>query len=181
MHIFKRRSRSFFHFLCCLTLTSSMAQDVAQMPKTGGESFAGRKVLLPDDAAGKVAVLIFGFSKASKVPTGAWSSKLLADFGTRPDFELYQLPVLEDVPRFVRGMVIAGIRKGVPENRRAHFVPILQGEPELKKFVHYSEPDDAYLAVLSPAGRVLELSHGTASDANYARMREKIESILTQK
>lgn len=151
------------------------------MPKIEGENFAGHKVALPDAAAGKVAVLIFGFTKASKGPTTAWADKFLADFGTRPDFEVYQLPVLEDVPRFVRGMVIAGIRKGVPENRRDHFVPILQGEPELKTFVHYSEPDDAYLAVPSRAGRVLELSHGTASDANYARMREKIESILSQK
>jgi len=158
-----------------------MAQNVSLMPKTEGQSLAGSKVVLPDAAAGKVAVLIFGFTKASRVPTGAWAKRLREDFGTRPDFELYQLPVLEDVPRFVRGMVISGIKKGVPENQRDHFVPILQGEAELKKFAHYNEPDDAYLVVLSRTRDVVEQGHGTPSDAKYAELRVKIESVLNQK
>src|ERR1700730_14739777 len=98
MRTFERCSPVFIHLLCCLALfTSSLAQGVAEMPKIEGENFAGHKVALPDAAAGNVAVLIFGFSKASKVPTSAWASKLIADFGTRPDFEVYQLPVLEEV------------------------------------------------------------------------------------
>jgi hypothetical protein len=107
------------------------------MPKIQGESFAGHTVVLPDAAAGKVAVLIFGFTKASKAPTSAWANKLQAYLGTRPDVELYQLPALEDVPRLFRSMVISGIKKGVPENKRDHFVPVVQGEADLKKLVAY--------------------------------------------
>jgi len=178
----RKSCRRFLHFLCCLTfLTSSIAQDAARMPKIEGENFAGERVVLPDAATGKVAVLVFGFTKASKGPTTAWSNKLLADFGTQPEFGLYQLPVLEDVPRLIRGMVIGGIKKGVPENRRDHFVPILQREAELKMFVHYNEPDDAYLVVLSRAGNALALSHGALDDQSHAKVRMEIESALTQK
>jgi hypothetical protein len=177
-----RLASSLSRFLFCLTLFSpSMAQGVRQMPKIEGENFVGQKVLLPDAAAGKVAVLIFGFTKSSKAPTSAWADKLYADFGTRPEFALYQLPVLEDVPRLFRGMVISGIKKGVPENKRDHFVPILQNEAELKKFVQYREPDDAYLAVLSRTGNIVEQSHGAPIDTNYARLRAEIESVLNQK
>ncbi|MGP0019838.1 MAG: hypothetical protein ACLPHP_14795 [Candidatus Sulfotelmatobacter sp.] len=151
------------------------------MPKTEGESLAGIRVVLPDAAAGKVAVLIFGFTRASKDQTSAWASKLQADFATRADFELYQLPVLEDVPRLIRGMVISGMRKGVAENNRDHFVPILQGETQLKKFVQYSAPDNAYIVVLGRAGNVAEQSHGTLDDANHAQLRAAIESVLNQK
>jgi hypothetical protein len=94
---------------------------------------------------------------------------------------VYQLPVLEDVPRFVRGMVISGIKKGVPENQRDHFVPILQGEAELKKFVHYNEPDDAYLVVLSRTGNGVDQSHGIPNDADYSKLRKTIDSVLSQK
>jgi len=182
MHAFDRSSYAFFHVMFCMIfLTMLMAQVLPQIPKIQGESLSGHKVVLPDAAAGKVAVLIFGFSKASKVPTSAWASKLLADFGTRPDVEVYQLPVLEDVPRLVRGMVISGIKKGVPENRRDHFVPILQHEAELKKFVQYGEPDDAYVVVLSRAGNLVEQSHGTPNEANYSPVRAEIESALNQK
>ena len=183
MRTFERRCPVFFQFICFLTLlTSSLAQDVPKLPKIEGESLAGHQVVLPDEAAGKVAVLVFGFTKASKGPTSAWANKLLADFGTQPEFVLYQLPVLEDVPRLIRGMVISGMKRGVPENKRDHFVPVLRQEAELKKFVHYNEPDDAYLVVLSRAGKTLALNHGSApSDPNYAPVREQIESALKQK
>lgn len=177
MQTFGKNCPTLLRFLCCLgLLTSSLAQSVPQMPTIEAESLAGSKVILPDAAAGKVAVFVFGFTKASKVPTSAWAKKLQADFGTRPDFQLYQLPVLEDVPRLVRRMVISGIKKGVPENQRDHFVPILQGEAELKKFVHYGEPDDAYLVVLSRDGNILDQNHGVPNDANYSRLRGVIES-----
>ena len=151
------------------------------MPRIDGESLAGHKIVLPDAASGKVAVLIFGFSKASKGPTSGWADQLEAGLGTRPDFEVYQLPVLEAVPRLIRGMVISGMKKDVPENKREHFVPILQGEDELKKFVRYAEPDDAYLVVLNRSGKPLEMTHSAAPDANYARLRTEIESSLSQK
>jgi len=148
------------------------------MPRVEGESFAGRTALLPDEAKGKVAVLVFGFTKASKGPTSAWGEKLFSEFGKQAGFALYQLPVLEDVPRFVRGMVISGMKKGIKENMRDHFVPILQGESELKKLVSYKEPDDAYLVVLNPSGKIVRQLHGPFSDAAYELLRKEIQVLL---
>lgn len=181
-----RYSSLLFRMIGCVAfLATSLAQSVPQMPprmpKTEGESLAGRKVVLPDAASGKIAVLVFGFTKASKVQTSAWASKLQADFGTRTDFELYQLPVLESVPRMVRGMVISGMRKGVAGDKRDHFVPLLRGEAELKKLVGYKEADDAYLVVLGRAGNILEQNHGAPDDANHTRLRADLEAALKQK
>jgi hypothetical protein len=166
--------------LCCLAVASAIAQGAPELPKTAGDSLAGSRVVLPDAATGKVAILIFGFSKASKGPTSAWAGKIQADFGSRPEFALYQLPVLEDVPRLIRGMVISSMRKGVPDNMRDHFVPILQGETALKKFVNYGEPDDAYLVILSRDGKIVEQSRGAPNDANCSNLRATIESLLNQ-
>ena len=41
--------------------------------------------------------------------------------------------MLEEVPGFIRGMVISNIKKDVPENRREYFIPVLRGESDLKK------------------------------------------------
>ena len=78
-------------------------------------------------------------------------------------------------------MVISGIKKDVPEGLRDHSVPILQGEAELKKVVHYKEPDEAYLVLLDRAGNLVRQSHGAANDANYAGLRGQIEALLNQK
>ena len=149
------------------------------MLRVEGESFAGRKVVLPDDARGKVAVLIFGFTKASKGPTSAWADKVSSEFASHAGFELYQLPVLEDVPRFIRGMVISGIKRGIKENMRDHFVPVLQGESDLKKLVSFKEPDDAYLVILDPAGQIVHQMHGPFSDVAYGQLRDKLHALLS--
>ena len=165
-------------WLLCLIPLASSAQAQSQMARVEGESFAGRKVVLPDDAKGKVAVLVFGFTKASKGPTSAWADKIFSEFGSEQGFELYQLPVLEDVPHFIRGMVISGIKKGVKENMRDHFVPMLQHEAELKKLVSYKEPDDAYMVILDPAGQIVQQVHGPFSDAAYEALRREIQTLL---
>jgi len=166
--------------LLLLTSISAFAQSSANipMPRLEGESLAGHHIVLPDVASGKVAVLIFGFTKASKVPTAAWAKKISADFATQPSFTLYQLPVLEDVPRLIRGMVISGIRKGVPDETRDHSVPILNGEAELKKLVTYKEQDDAYLVVLNREGKVVAQMHSPLTDATYAPLKMQLQSLL---
>jgi hypothetical protein len=165
--------------LSTLALVATMVAQAAQpMPRIEGESFADQRIVLPDAARGKVAVLVFGFTKASKEPTSAWAGKIHSEFGTRGGFELYQLPVLESVPRLVRGMVISSIKKDVPENMRAHFVPILQNEAELKKLVNYKEADDAYLVVLDPDGQVALQRHGSLSEAAYAQFRTDLQTLL---
>ncbi len=171
--------------LNCLlaVLFSGWAYAQQPMPRIEGESFAEHKVMLPDDAKGKVAVLVFGFTKASKGPTSTWGQKIFSEFGNQAGFALYQLPVLEDVPRFVRGMVISGMKKGIKENMRDHFVPILQGESELKRLVNYKEPDDAYLVVLDPSGKIVQQMHGSSSDAAYSdaayeQLRKQIQVLL---
>ena len=161
-----------------LAAGSAVAQGSQPMPKIEGDSFAGHHIVLPDASAGKVAVLIFGFSKASKGPTSDWEKKISADFASQPALAVYQLPVLEDVPRFIRGMVISSIKKGIPENKRDHFVPILQGEAALKKLVGYKEQDDAYLVLLDFDGKIATQLHGPLTDAAYSQLRAQIESQL---
>jgi hypothetical protein len=166
--------------LWLLTFASLAYSQTQTMPRVEGESFAGRQVVLPDAAKGHVAVLVFGFTKASKEPTRAWAEKILADFSQQSEFELYQLPVLEDVPRLIRGMVISGIKKSIPEKLLDHFVPILQGESELKKLVSYKEPDDAYLVILGPSGQIVHQVHGPFTEAAYAQLRDKLHMLLNR-
>lgn len=167
----------FFSLLFFASLAFGQTQT---MPRVEGESFAGHKVVLPDATKGHVAVLVFGFTKASKEPTRAWAEKIRSEFAGQAGFELYQLPVLEGVPRFIRGMVISGIKKGVPQNLWDHFVPVLQGESELKKLVIYKEPDDAYVVVLDPAGRIAQQIHGPFTDAAYIQLRDKLRALLNR-
>ncbi len=161
--------------VCTSTALGAAAQ---QFPRVQEENLVGQQVVLPDAAASKVAVLVFGFSKASQIPTEAWAKRILSDFGKAPSFQLYQLAVLQSVPRMFRGMIISGIRKGVPESQRANFLPVLHNEDELKTLVGFKEPDDAYLLLLDRSGKIAYQMHGAASDQSYEQLRARVESLL---
>jgi hypothetical protein len=164
--------------ICLLLLLSASAQSGSAMPRVEGQSLTGNKVVLPDAAVGKITVLILGFTRASKTPTSNWAKQIRADFANQQAVELYQIPVLEDVPRLIRGMVISGIKKGVPENQRDHFIVMLHSEAELKNFVGYQEPDDAYLVVLASDGKVAQQLHGRPEPQMYSRLKEKLHLLL---
>jgi hypothetical protein len=165
------------HTAAAQTASPGAAQ-VPQIPRIEEENLAGHQVVLPNAASGKVAVLVLGFTKASKEPTSAWANKVLADFGNQCGFVLYQMPVLEEVPHFIRGMVISSMKKGVPESQREHFVPVLHHEADWKKLVSYKEPDDAYLVVLDRSGTIAYQMHGTLNDQNYAKLRTELQTLL---
>lgn len=163
-----------------LVISATVTLAAQQMPQIGGETLAGHKVALPQAVAGKVVVFVVGFSKASKTSTSTWGKKINGDFGSRPGFECYQLAVLEEVPRLVRGLVISSIKGDVPENLRDHFVPVLHGESELKRLVKYNEKDDAYLVLVDGAGSVRYQIHGAVTDANYSQFWQHIDSLLLE-
>ena len=77
-------------------------------------------------------------------------------------------------------MVVSSMKKGVRDNMRDHFVPILQHESELKKFVSYQEKDDAYLVVLDTTGRVAYQMHGPFSDTPYQKVSGEVQALLNQ-
>ena len=159
----------------CVLLLPSAAQ---QFPRLQEENLNGQQVVLPDAAAGKVAVLVLGFSHASSAPTGAWMKRASEEFGKNLNVMLYQLAVIEEAPRFIRGMITSGMKKDIPESQRAYVVPVVHQEDALKKLVNYKESDDAYIVLLDRSGQVAYQTHGRTADPGYAELRTRVQALL---
>ena len=164
-------------FTVAVALLASTAA-AQQFPRLQEENLAGQQVVLPDAAAGKIAVLVLGFSHASGTPTGAWAKRATEEFGKNPGFVLYQLAVIEDAPRLVRGMITSGMKKGVPDSQRATFIPVVHDEAALKALVGYKAEDDAYIVVLDRGGKVVYQTHAATVDPGYAELRAKLAGLL---
>jgi len=164
-------------FTVAVALLASTAA-AQQFPRLQEENLAGQQVVLPDAAAGKIAVLVLGFSHASGTPTGAWAKRATEEFGKNPGFVLYQLAVIEDAPRLVRGMITSGMKKGVPDSQRATFIPVVHEEAALKTLVGYKEEDYAYIVVLDRGGKVVYQTHAATVDPGYAELRAKLAGLL---
>ena len=66
-------------------------------------------------------MLVLGFSKSSGDVCKGWGQRLAESYRNSYEVVYYQMPVLEGVPKLIRGMVTKSIKSGVPEGRATAF------------------------------------------------------------
>jgi hypothetical protein len=76
-------------------------------------------------------------------------------------------------------MILRGMRKDLPAEQQAHFIPILDHEDEWKKLVNFSAPDDAYILLADPHGHVAWHRHGPLTDSSYDALKSALSKLLT--
>jgi hypothetical protein len=142
-----------------------------QFPAIEGENLLGRKIALPQAGAGYPRVVVIGFTHASQSQTKTWSARL------HPEVATYSLAVLQDVPRLVRGMAVAGIKSGVPQEQRERFLLVFSGEKELKEAVGFDRPNDAYLILMDADGAIRWRFHGELNDSSLAELKTHVADL----
>ena len=90
------------------------------------------------------------------------------------------MPVLESVPKLIRGMVVRSIKSGVPEAEHAHFLPVFSHEAEWRTIARYSNVDDAYVLVVDGEGGVRWQTSGKVTDTGFAALQQQVETVRIQ-
>ena len=162
-----------------LLLTAcALAQTV---PHTEAETLSGKKIVLPDDFAGHVAVINIGFSRAGGDSSRRWGKQLKQDLSGEKNLRLYSIAELQDAPKMVRGMIKHGMRSGVPKDEQDSFLVLYEEEDNWKKAADFSGPDDAYILLADPTGKVIWRTHGKSPDAqSIAVLRAEIGKLSGQ-
>ena len=151
----------------------------AALPHTEAETLTGKKIVLPDALTGRPSIVIVGFTKRSRSQTSAWATQLTKDYGTETRLQRYSIAVLDDVPAFIRGMVISGIRRGVPENQQDTFLILTHDAKPWRDLAGISNADDAYVILFDNTAHVVAQTHGPVENA-YAPLQPEIQGALKQ-
>src|ERR1700680_4339781 len=177
--IIKKRERLSVGCLAIVLLSAAFCCAEA-LHRLEGETLSKKAIALPDAAHGKIALLVMGFTKKGGQATGPWEKKFKNDFGADQRYVVYPVAILEDVPRFIRGMVTSGIRSSTLPSEQDHFVILVHGEQDLKHFVAYSTPDDAYLLLLDTKGDIRWRGHGLFKDEDYAALKNIAKQLASE-
>jgi hypothetical protein len=145
------------------------------MPTIEGQSLSGHQVVLPEAVAGQRAILVIGFSHGSQKAMERWDKEIDEQVRAGSDVPLYNIAVIQDAPRFVRGMITHGMKGTVPAARQDHFLTVVRGEEELKKAVDFSAGDNAYIVVLDASGKMVFHTHGEPSETAKKQLIEDIK------
>jgi len=148
------------------------------IPPVKGKALDDSEVVLPKPGSQQLLILVVGFSQKSGDFCAAWGKRLALDYPADSRVAVYQLPELQSAPSLVRGLIVHGMRKGVPPAQHSHFVPLYDHEDDWKKTVNFSAPNDPYIVVAAPDGHVLWQTHGPVSDSGYAQLKSAVAKLL---
>ena len=148
-------------WLLCLTAFFS-AQTI---PHNEAETLSGKKIVLPDTAAGHPAILVVGFSRAGGDSSGKWDKQLRKDFAGDTNLRFYNIAVLAGAPKLVRGMIRHGMRGSIPKDEHDSFVLLYEDEAAWQKLAGFSDANDAYVLLVDSSANIRWRGHGKAADA----------------
>lgn len=160
-----------------LSLFFTVTTLAESIPQTSAQSLDGKPISLPKDFAGKPAVFIIGFSRRGGNQCGPLAHKLANESNTREGkVSMYQIAMLESVPRVIRSMVLHSIRGGVPQAEQERFLPLFHDEKQWKQLVGFtkSAENDAYLVLVSSDGTVLWTGHGQYYEKFYSEIKRQL-------
>lgn len=161
--------------LVSLVLAAAAFSSPAQtIPPVKAEALNGSEVALPPSGNHHLLLIVIGFSHKSGRACAAWGKQLAPDYTSDPHTTYYQLAELQSAPSFVRGMILHGMRKDVPPAQQSHFIPLFDHETEWKALVRFAAPDDPYIVLAAPDGRVLWQTQGAFSDSAYAALQSAV-------
>jgi len=156
-----------------------------RLPALPGEYLSGRKAMLPDDATGRVALLLVGFSYASRVPVKAWTQRFRAEFADKTQVTFYQVPMLGGAARMGKWFIEGGMRRGTPKADQESVIPVYSGTDAWRQRLGVKADakaeDTAYLVLLDRKGNVVWRHAGPLEEAAYQTLAAQVRKLVAGK
>ena len=151
------------------------AAEMVLLPRTEGKTLADQRVVVANAVKGKATLLIITFTRSAGEKAREWRNALRQKGLPTPNYTLYQIAELEDVPRIIRWSVISGMRRGIPTDEYSTFMVLTTDTEQWKKFVAFKNEDDPYLVILDASGNVKARIAGDKTDATLDQLTQALK------
>jgi hypothetical protein len=133
-----------------------------RMPELTGQTLTGRTTSLPQASAGKVTLVLMGFTYKSRVAVEAWADWYRATTDSTGAVTFFEVPMIGGMATLGRWFINRGMRSGTPVELHDQVITVYGGTGDWKQRLAYStrHEDDAYLIVFDGQGVVRWLHHG---------------------
>jgi len=150
-----------------------------ELPSLEGTALSGESVSLPRDTRGHPAMLIIGFSKAASKITRPWleGCRAPAVKSSGAGVNCYDVRMLEDVPKFFRGMMERGMRNGLPVDLQRQTLLVYSENDAWRRRVGAADDKTAYVIGCDKEGRVRVTTTGEFGESELEKALGKIEDV----
>ncbi|HEX4825100.1 MAG TPA: hypothetical protein VFV19_12410 [Candidatus Polarisedimenticolaceae bacterium] len=118
----------------------------------------------PADAAAPRSIFVVSYSKAGSKQASAWTKRLM-DERAGIAASLFQVAVMDDVPKLFRSMAISGMSHDVPIAMHDHFWIVSTGGADWRALAEPPSTKEASVFVVEGREKVVWKGHGEPSEA----------------
>ena len=148
------------------------------LPALKGTDLAGRQVVLPDAARDRVAVILFGFSYASRTPVEAWAAHVRDQWGADGRLAWYQVPMIGGFGRLAKPFITGGMRRETPAQYHGNAVVVFGGVGGWKERLTVKDDRTAHIVVLDREGIVRWRHAGDPDEVLAAELDAQLGQLL---
>ena len=151
------------------------------LPTLRGEFLTGRTAVLPQAAAGRVALLLLGFSYDSRFAVEAWAGKFREQFHRDPRVTFYEIPMIGGLALMGKWFIESGMRRGTPKQDYENVITVYGGAHPWKQRLGFRDPKATYLILLDASGRVAWRYTGGLDEQAYHALSSEVLRLLPDK
>lgn len=179
----KRFTACFFVVVVMLTIVGCTSPDLRpnrnpvgeKFPRVVGEALNGPEVILPDDLAGKPAVLLVGYVQNAQFDADRW---LLGLLQSRISVAIREVPVIEGLMiRLLAGVIDGGMRKGIPSDDWASVITVYGGADQIVEVTGNSNPRNIRVLLLDSAGKICWFHDQGYSARVLLELKAKVDEL----
>jgi hypothetical protein len=151
-----------------------------KLPTLSGEFLTGRQVALPEASAGKVRLLVIGFTYQSRFPVEAWSKRFREAFEKNPQVTFFEIPMIGGMARMGKWFIDSGMRRGTPKADQENVITVYGGIAPWKSRLKVKDENTAHLVLLDQAGKVAWLHSGAFDETAFETLSSEVAKLLAK-
>lgn len=148
-------------------------------PSLRGEYLTGRKANLPGDAAGRAAVILMGFTYASRKPVEAWADRLKPALAAMDGATFYEVPVIGGMARMGKWFIDSGMRRGTPRALHENVITVWGATRRWKQLAGVTDDRDklAYVTLIDREGLIRWRYTGVFDEAAFEVLTTELRGL----
>ena len=144
-------------------------------PKVDAKTLLNNVVQFPTITKGKIAIICIGFNDVGRPKTNTWVKEIPSKYADT-SVVFYEMPMIKNAPKILRGVIEKGMRKGTDVALHDHVANYYGDMKTYQKQLLMPDENSCYTFVLDKNGVIQYSVEGAAS----AEVMEKIEKIVNQ-
>lgn len=165
-------------FSILLSVGNGVPTLLVRLPRLEAQALDGRPLVLPDSAAGRIALVGFGYKRESQDDLNSWLVPFQKEYPSSKGFRAYEVPMMGPrIPGLLRGVINRAMRNAIAQESRRSVAPFYGDIDAYSKRLGVTDRSRVQMFLLDGSGVVRWHASGRADSAGLAGLRLEVAEL----